>query len=106
MIELAGVRRRRKALGVDHQAQAGFRGAGSEHAQNELGWKSFEERCGRRNLRRKLLWFCRSAGTRICNPAKFFAVAANGYLLKDGPARHLFEAINYVLDGGQSICLP
>ena len=26
---------------------------------------------------------------------------ANGYLLKDGPARHLFDAINYVQDGGQ-----
>jgi DNA-binding NarL/FixJ family response regulator len=30
-----------------------------------------------------------------------FRSGANGYLLKDGPARHLFEAINYVLDGGQ-----
>jgi two-component system, NarL family, response regulator NreC len=30
-----------------------------------------------------------------------FRAGANGYLLKDGPARHLFEAINYVLDGGQ-----
>ncbi len=30
-----------------------------------------------------------------------FRSGANGYLLKDGPARHLFEAIQYVLDGGQ-----
>ena len=30
-----------------------------------------------------------------------FRSGASGYLLKDGPARHLFEAINYVLDGGQ-----
>jgi DNA-binding NarL/FixJ family response regulator len=30
-----------------------------------------------------------------------FRCGANGYLLKDGPARHLFDAINYVLDGGQ-----
>ncbi len=25
---------------------------------------------------------------------------ANGYLLKDGPARHLLDAINYIQDGG------
>lgn len=25
---------------------------------------------------------------------------ANGYLLKDGPGRHLVDAINYILDGG------
>ena len=25
---------------------------------------------------------------------------ANGYLLKDGPARHLLDAISYILDGG------
>lgn len=31
----------------------------------------------------------------------FFRAGANGYLLKDGPARHLFDAIRYVLDGGQ-----
>jgi DNA-binding NarL/FixJ family response regulator len=30
-----------------------------------------------------------------------FRIGANGYLLKDGPARHLFDAIRYVLDGGQ-----
>jgi|SRR5665213_2817288 len=30
-----------------------------------------------------------------------FRSGANGYLLKDGPARHLFDAIQYVLDGGQ-----
>jgi DNA-binding NarL/FixJ family response regulator len=30
-----------------------------------------------------------------------FRSGANGYLLKDGPARHLFDAINYVQDGGQ-----
>jgi two-component system invasion response regulator UvrY len=30
-----------------------------------------------------------------------FRAGANGYLLKDGPARHLFDAIRYVLDGGQ-----
>src|SRR5580658_5850264 len=30
-----------------------------------------------------------------------FRSGANGYLLKDGPARHLFDAINFVLDGGQ-----
>lgn len=28
---------------------------------------------------------------------------ANGYLLKDGPARHLVDAINYILDGGTYI---
>lgn len=32
---------------------------------------------------------------------ELFRSGANGYLLKDGPARHLFDAINYVLDGGQ-----
>ena len=32
---------------------------------------------------------------------EIFRAGANGYLLKDGPARHLFDAINYVLDGGQ-----
>ncbi len=30
-----------------------------------------------------------------------FHSGANGYLLKEGPARHLFDAINYVRDGGQ-----
>jgi two-component system response regulator NreC len=30
-----------------------------------------------------------------------FRSGANGYLLKDGPARHLFDAIRFVLDGGQ-----
>ncbi len=30
-----------------------------------------------------------------------FRSGGDGYLLKDGPARHLFEAINYVVDGGQ-----
>lgn len=30
-----------------------------------------------------------------------FRSGANGYLLKDGPARHLFDAINYIQDGGQ-----
>jgi two-component system invasion response regulator UvrY len=32
---------------------------------------------------------------------ELFRSGANGYLLKDGPARHLFDAIHYVLDGGQ-----
>ncbi|HEY3823994.1 MAG TPA: response regulator transcription factor [Bryobacteraceae bacterium] len=32
---------------------------------------------------------------------ELFRSGANGYLLKDGPARHLFDAINYVQDGGQ-----
>jgi DNA-binding NarL/FixJ family response regulator len=32
---------------------------------------------------------------------ELFRAGANGYLLKDGPARHLFDAINYVQDGGQ-----
>jgi len=32
---------------------------------------------------------------------EIFRSGANGYLLKDGPARHLFDAINYILDGGQ-----
>jgi DNA-binding NarL/FixJ family response regulator len=32
---------------------------------------------------------------------ELFAGGANGYLLKDAPARHLFDAIGYVLDGGQ-----
>lgn len=30
-----------------------------------------------------------------------FAAGAAGYLLKDGPARHLFDAIAYALEGGQ-----
>jgi DNA-binding NarL/FixJ family response regulator len=30
-----------------------------------------------------------------------FQAGADGYLLKEGPARHLFDAINYVQDGGQ-----
>ena len=30
-----------------------------------------------------------------------FRNGADGYVLKDGPTRHLFEAISYVLDGGQ-----
>ncbi len=30
-----------------------------------------------------------------------FRCGADAYLLKDGPARHLFDAINFVLDGGQ-----
>jgi DNA-binding NarL/FixJ family response regulator len=32
---------------------------------------------------------------------ELFASGANGYLLKDAPARQLFDAISYVLDGGQ-----
>jgi DNA-binding NarL/FixJ family response regulator len=32
---------------------------------------------------------------------ELFRSGANGYVLKDGPARHLFDAIHYVLDGGQ-----
>ncbi len=32
---------------------------------------------------------------------ELFRSGANGYLLKDGPTRHLFDAINYILDGGQ-----
>jgi DNA-binding NarL/FixJ family response regulator len=30
-----------------------------------------------------------------------FQTGADGYLLKEGPARHLFDAISYVSDGGQ-----
>jgi DNA-binding NarL/FixJ family response regulator len=32
---------------------------------------------------------------------ELFRSGANGYLLKDGSARHLFDAINYIQDGGQ-----
>ncbi|MGI8991475.1 MAG: response regulator [Bryobacteraceae bacterium] len=32
---------------------------------------------------------------------ELFRNGANGYLLKDGPARHLLEAISYIRDGGQ-----
>jgi DNA-binding NarL/FixJ family response regulator len=32
---------------------------------------------------------------------EIFRSGANGYLLKDGPSRHLFDAINYIQDGGQ-----
>jgi DNA-binding NarL/FixJ family response regulator len=32
---------------------------------------------------------------------ELFRSGANGYLLKDGPARHMFDAINYIQDGGQ-----
>ena len=32
---------------------------------------------------------------------ELFRSGANGYLLKDGPARHLFDAITYIQDGGQ-----
>lgn len=32
---------------------------------------------------------------------EIFRSGGSGYLLKDGPARHLFDAINYILDGGQ-----
>lgn len=32
---------------------------------------------------------------------ELFHSGANGYLLKDGPARHLFDAITYIQDGGQ-----
>ena len=32
---------------------------------------------------------------------ELFRCGADGYVLKDGPARHLFDAINYVQDGGQ-----
>lgn len=32
---------------------------------------------------------------------ELFRSGANGYLLKDGPARHLYDAINYIQDGGQ-----
>ena len=32
-----------------------------------------------------------------------FRLGVDGYLLKDGPARHLLDAINYVNDGGQYV---
>src|SRR5580698_9324879 len=32
---------------------------------------------------------------------ELYRSGANGYLLKDGPARHLFDASNYIQDGGQ-----
>lgn len=32
---------------------------------------------------------------------ELFRCGADGYVLKDGPARHLIEAINYIRDGGQ-----
>ena len=32
---------------------------------------------------------------------ELFRTGADGYVLKDGPARHLIEAINYIRDGGQ-----
>jgi len=32
---------------------------------------------------------------------ELFRNGADGYVLKDGPARHLIEAINYIRDGGQ-----
>lgn len=32
---------------------------------------------------------------------ELFRAGANGYVLKDGPARHLFDAINFIADGGQ-----
>jgi DNA-binding NarL/FixJ family response regulator len=32
---------------------------------------------------------------------ELFRSGANGYILKDGPARHLFYAISYIQDGGQ-----
>ena len=32
---------------------------------------------------------------------ELFRSGADGYVLKDGPARHLFDAINYIQDGGQ-----
>lgn len=32
---------------------------------------------------------------------ELFRSGADGYVLKDGPARHLFDAMNYALDGGQ-----
>ena len=32
---------------------------------------------------------------------ELFRSGADGYVLKDGPSRHIFEAINFVRDGGQ-----
>jgi DNA-binding NarL/FixJ family response regulator len=32
---------------------------------------------------------------------ELFRNGADGYVLKDGPARHILDAINYVLDGGK-----
>ena len=32
---------------------------------------------------------------------ELFRSGADGYVLKDGPARHVFDAINFILDGGQ-----
>jgi DNA-binding NarL/FixJ family response regulator len=32
---------------------------------------------------------------------ELFRIGADGYVLKDGPTRHLIEAINYIRDGGQ-----
>jgi len=47
----------------------------------------------------KLLILSISREARVIREA--FQAGANGYLLKEGPARHLFDAINYVVDGGQ-----
>src|SRR5580704_3747613 len=32
---------------------------------------------------------------------EIFRSGANGYCLKDGPIRHVLDAVNYILDGGQ-----
>jgi len=32
---------------------------------------------------------------------ELFRSGADGYVLKDGPARHRFDAISYIHDGGQ-----
>ena len=32
---------------------------------------------------------------------ELFRNGADGYILKDGPTRHIMDAINYVLDGGK-----
>ncbi len=34
---------------------------------------------------------------------ELFRCGADGYVLKDGPARHLFDAISYIVDGGRYV---
>ncbi len=51
------------------------------------------------NIRTKLIVLSINRDDAIIQ--ELFRSGADGYVLKDGPARHLFDAINFILDGGQ-----
>ena len=85
------------AVGANPDPAAGFRTAGSQYAQ-DVGY-GCRAATAPGPLPCKVLILSVNRDENIIR--ELFRSGANGYLLKDGPARHLFDAIYYVQDGGQ-----